>query len=178
MSFPTQPAFVAYTRGWTDDILVHPLIAFMHDYEQAFDAKEFDKIGAFFSADHVYTKSTGQEFNGPAGPKQLIEDYSLFTEHFHEPSYGVVHETAKGYRFIGTAKLYVNLPQSEEKKLVDVHGRKWEAVSQGSFIFEVAKDSAGPRGFKFVYTQVFADPTPFLAIALKRGLVPIESLTA
>ncbi len=65
-----------------------------------------------------------------------------------------------------------------EKKYVDLQGRGWECVTSGSFLFDVVKDEDGPEGLKFVNFQVFADPTPILGEAVKRGVVPVEALLA
>jgi len=41
----------------------------------------------------------------------------------------------------------------------------------------VVRDSSSPHGFKFTYWQTFADPTPILAEAIKRGVIPVEAIT-
>jgi len=94
-----------------------------------------------------------------------------------EPVYGVIHETEDGYRLFGYAKMYINLPVPGEKKFEDLQGRKWECQGHGAFIFNVVKDDS-PLGMKFTHYQIFADPTPILSEAIKRGIIPVEALTS
>jgi len=127
----------------------------------------------------TYVKSNGQSFSGEAAVTALHGDYALFTGVFHEPVFGSISGTADGgYRLIGWAKMYVNLPGGGEKKHTDLQGRKWECLSFGSFIFDIVKDPEGPQGFRIKGAQTFADPTPILGEAIKRGLIPVEALTS
>jgi len=73
--------------------------------------------------------------------------------------------------------MFVNLPVPGDKIHTDLSGRGWEVQGQGAFIFDVVKDSSGPLGLKFKNWQTFADPTPILGEAIKRGIVPIEAIT-
>jgi len=73
--------------------------------------------------------------------------------------------------------MYVDLPVPGEKVYTDLSGRKWECQSQGAFIFDVIKDASGPLGLKFKNWQTFADPTPILGEAIKRGIIPVEAIT-
>jgi len=177
MSYPTVPAFTVAAKGWDDNMLVHPMSKFLHAEEKLWDAKEYDKCEAFFAPEFVYTKSTGQAFSGNQGFKQVVADYALFAEHFHEPEGGVITETDNGYCLMGHVKLFVNLPVPGDKKFEDLQGRKWECVSQAAFKVYVKKDADGPEGLRFVSMQTFADPTPILAEAIKRGVIPVEALT-
>ena len=177
MSAPTQPAFILFTKGWSPELLQHPSSPFMHEHEKLLDSKRFEEMRAYYADDFVYTKSSGESFTGISGVDQMIADYSLFAEHFHEPIYAVISETEKGYRLIGHAKLYINLPGAVDKPLTDLSGKKWELAGEGAFIFELVRDPSGPLGFKYTRTQIFVDPTPILKVALKRGLIPVEALS-
>lgn len=93
--------------------------------------------------------------------------------------YGSVSDTSDGgYRLIGWAKMFVNLPGGGEKKHVDLQGRGWECLALGSFIFDLVRDPEGPQGFRMKSAQIFADPTPILGEAIKRGIIPVEALTS
>jgi hypothetical protein len=176
MEFPTQPAFVASAKsGWGPELTIHPMMKFVHEHEKLFDAKKFDECEEYHDSTFVYTKSTGQSFTGYTGYRQWVEDYGLFQQHFHEPVCGAVTETEAGYRLFGQAKIFVNLPVPAEKKFEDMQGRKWDCVAQGAIIFDVKKDPSGPFGFKFTSAQVFADPTPILTEAIKRGVIPVDA---
>jgi hypothetical protein len=127
----------------------------------------------------TYTKSNGQTLSGDAAVTAMHGDYALFAEYFHEPVYGSISDIADGgYRLIGWARLFVNLPGDGERNHSDLEGREWECVSFASFIFDVVKDEDGPQGFRMKSMQIFADPTTILGVAIKRGLIPVEALTS
>jgi len=132
----------------------------------------------------TYVKSNGESFAGEAAVAAMQADYALFTDFFHEPTYGTVASNPDGssYRLIGYAKMFVNLPAGAggggEKKYTDLQGRGWECQAQGAFIFDVVKDPAGPQGLRIKFFQMFADPTPILGEAIKRGIIPVEALTS
>jgi hypothetical protein len=187
MSFPTVEAFTVVCNGWDANLLQHPMMVFMHEHSKLFDRKDYSQDANFFQPDAVYIKSDGQAFHGfEAATKQMHADYDLFAQSFHEPKYGVItaipgREAEAGYRLFGQATIYGNLvgpPVGEEqKKFTDLQGRKWEVSGEGAFIFEVVPDADAPHGFKFTHFQIFADPTPIIATAIKRGVIPIEALT-
>jgi len=179
MSFPTTPAFTTYAKGWDDGMLAHPMSRFIHAESQLFDAKQYDKCEEFFAPEYVYTKSTGQVISGPdhAAFKQVIADYAMFAEYYHEPEFGVITETDNGYCLFGQAKMFVNLPVPGEKKFEDLQGRKWECSAPGAFRVYVKRDANGPQGLRFVSMQTFADPTPILGEAIKRGIITADALT-
>ena len=132
----------------------------------------------FYASDMTYIKSDGQTFSGEAAATALHGDYAMFSEFLHEPLYGTISETSDGgYRLFGSAKTYVNLPGGGEKKHVDFQGRGWECMALASFLVDVVKDAEGPQGYRLKSMQVFADPTPILGEAIKRGLIPVEALT-
>lgn len=156
---------------------------FLHEHEVLFDAKDFAACQPFYATDLVYTKSNGEKFEGiDAAVAGMTAEYALFSEYFHEPIYGTIvdHEDGKGHRLLGTAKVFVNLagPFPGEAKNEDLSGRKWECVTQGSFIFDVVKDEEGPGGYRLKLFHVMADPTPILKEAVRRGIVPAEALFA
>jgi hypothetical protein len=126
----------------------------------------------------TYTKSNGQTLSGEAAVAALHSDYSLFAGYFHEPVFGSISDTEDGYRLIGWAKMFVDLPGGGEKKHTDLQGREWECLAFGSFIFDVVKDASGPQGFRVKALQMFADPTTILVEAIKRRIIPIEALTS
>lgn len=158
-------------------MLVHPMMRFLREHEKDFDAKDFDNGKQYYASNFVYVKTNGQSFSGDVAVKQLVEDYALFKEHFHEPIYVVITETEDGYCLLGHAKLYVNLPVPGEKKYEDLQGRKWECLALGAYKFNVVKDDTGVQGLRFTSFQTFADPTPILSEAIKRKVIPVEALT-
>jgi len=181
MSFPTQPAFTVFTKGWAPNLLVHPATKFLHEHEKVWDAKDYEASAAYYNLDvFTYVKSTGQVF-ATGGLEQLQQDYGLFAAYYHEPIFGIVveHADGNGWRVFGQAALFVDLPgPGGEKKHTDLSGREWELRSEGAFIFDIEKADGAPHGLRFTYQQTFADPTPFLGEAIKRGVIPIETLTA
>ncbi|KAM7186264.1 hypothetical protein V8F20_011469 [Naviculisporaceae sp. PSN 640] len=114
----------------------------------------------------------------------MTAEHALFREYAHEPVYGIVvdHEDGNGHRLIGTAKLFVNLegPFAGEAKYTDLNGRKWECVTQGSFIFDVVNDEEGPGGYgyRLKLFHIMADPTPILKEAIRRGVLPVDAILA
>lgn len=178
MSFPTKPTFVVAPTGWSEDMLVHPMMRFLHKHELVFDAKDWEADKKYYASDFVYVKPTGQTFKGAEAVDALQGDYALFSEHYHEPLYGQVAPTDDGFTLFGYAKMYVNLPVPGEKSATDLKGRKWDAVAHGAFRFNVRKSGDGPDDFLFTFSQVYADPTPILAVAIKRGVIPVEALLA
>jgi len=176
MSFPTQPAFVVTAKGWDENMLRHPIMQFLHSHEQVFDGKKRDECRPYYCDDLVYQKSSGQVFHGEDAIRQSHDDYAMFAAHFHEPAFGIATETENGYQLAGFAKMYVNLPGDGERKYEDLQGRKWECVAEGGFLFEVVKDATGVLGMKCKSWKVFADPTPILSVALKKGIIPVEAL--
>jgi hypothetical protein len=176
MSYPTQPAFVAFPKGWDEEILQHPMLQFLHEHEKDFDAKKPHDAKPYYSADMHYQKSNGQSFHGAAAVAQAYADYEMFVAHYHEPFYGVVTETEGGYRLAGFAKMYVNLPGEGDRNYEDLQGRKWECVAEGAFLFEAIKDETGVQGFRVKSWKIYADPTPILGVALKKGIMPVEAL--
>ena len=148
-------------------------------HEKVFGAKDLQGCMPFYASDMTYIKSDGQTFSGEAAATALHGDYAMFSEFLHEPIYGTISETSDGgYRLFGSAKTYVNLPGGGgEKKHVDFQGRGWECLAHVSFLIDVVKDAEGPQGYRLKSMQVFADPTPILGEAIKRGLIPVEALT-
>jgi hypothetical protein len=109
--------------------------------------------------------------------KTWVGEYAIFSAHYHEPSYGVITETEAGYRLFATATIYTDLVVPGEKKCEDLLGRKWENKGYSAVIFNIAKDLKGVHGYKMSSFQFFGDPTPILAEAIKRGIVPVEAIT-
>lgn len=186
MSFPTVEAFAIEAKGWDSALLQHPMMVFLHEHEKLFDAKDYSRDADFYAPDFVYIKKSGEIVSGyEAARKQLQEDYALFTRSFHEPKYGVITaapgKPAGSYRLFGHAAIFANLAgppiSDDDKKFVDLQGRKWEVTGQGAFIFDVVPAPDSPFGFRFSHFQIFADPTAIIGTALKRGLIPIEALT-
>jgi hypothetical protein len=205
MSFPTQPAFVMYAKGWDENLLAHPMMKFLHAHEVVFDAKKWDECLPFYAPNCEYTKPNGLCLKGDAAIEGMKEDYALFVDcyreqppapspippssffvfhcpgltqnHTDEPVYGIIVDIPGGHRLYGYARLYVNLPVPGEKKFKDLEGREWECQAHGSFLFDVVKDATGPLGYKFTAWQTFADSSPILVEAIKRGIVPVEAIT-
>jgi hypothetical protein len=182
MSFSTETATVVYPKGWDSTMEQHPMGVFMHQHCLRFDAKKYDGLEVFFNFDKFrYVKSNGESFTGKQAFDQGIADYGMFADYAHEPTFGVFTPNADGgYRLFGYAKLYVDLPGSEgvNNTHEDLKGRKWEIVAHGAFIFDVEKADDSPFGFRLTYQQTFADPTPILGEAIKRGLIKPENLVA
>lgn len=178
MSFPTTPAFAFLCKGWDETLLQHPMMKFMHAHEIDFDIKRSrandDK---YYHDDFVFIKSTGESFAGKAGVEQMHADYAMFAKYFHEPNYGIVVDTPSGHTLFGQATIYVDLAApGGEKRFEDLQGNSWDCRGEGAFLFDVVRDPAGVVGYKFTKFQLFADPTPILGEAIKRGMVPVEAL--
>ncbi|KAK3375748.1 hypothetical protein B0T24DRAFT_718283 [Lasiosphaeria ovina] len=188
-SFPTQPAFVVHPTGWSENLLAHPMGRFLHAHEKLFDAADWDGARAFYTPDFEYVNGKGQAVSGAAAAGDALRgEYALFAAFFHEPVYGTAHAVElpageKGYRLFGCARMFVNLPAGNqevvEKAHVDCHGRAWECVANGAFLFDAVEDEEGPtpEGLRMKRFQIFADPTAILGEAVRRGVVPVEALT-
>ena len=84
MSFPTQPAFVVHAQGWDEALLQHPLMKFLWEHEQLFDAKKHDECAVFYQPDIVYKRANGMVLTGQDAIQGFIQEYSLFKEYFRE----------------------------------------------------------------------------------------------
>jgi len=86
MSFPTEPSFVIHAKGWDENLLQHPLMKFLWEHEQAFDAKKFDECVArgFYAADVGYIRPNGTFLKGKDALQGLIQDFSLFKDYFRK----------------------------------------------------------------------------------------------
>lgn len=69
--------------------------------------------------------------------------------------------------------MFADLPgESGEKKFTDAQGKQWETKMHVVYVGDIAKDPNGPGGYRMKYMQSYNDPTPLLAEAIKRGVVP------
>lgn len=90
--------------------------------------------------------------------------------------YASVSNTAEGgYCLVGWAKMFVNVPGDGERKHTDLQGRKWEHVNFAGSTCDLTRDEESPLGFRMKKMQTFGNPTPILSVAVKRGLVPVET---
>src|SRR5438045_6363355 len=104
MSYQTQPAYILSPKGW--DMTEHPVMAWMHEHEKAFDQGDMLKKGyaPWFTDDFVLTKATGEVFSGGTTAFEAIKEmYAPFAAHYHEPKFGIIWETSDGYELFGVA---------------------------------------------------------------------------
>jgi hypothetical protein len=84
MSFSTEPAFVVFAKGWDINLLAHPMMKFLHEHEQLFDAKKFEECRPYYADNIVYIKGNGTVVSGPGTVDTMEGDYALFKEHFRK----------------------------------------------------------------------------------------------
>jgi hypothetical protein len=181
MSFLSKPVYLNEdARGWQNT--EHPVIAFMHDYEQAFDFGDMKKTGParWVTDDYVFVHSSGKEFHGiqSAWEEGVLASYGPFAAHYHEPQRYVIWETDGGYKLIGVAKLYTNLPVPGENKCKDLEGREWDCVGNGAFEFEYVKDKSAPMGMKLRVQAIYADPLGMMSEMVARKMATPDDLFA
>lgn len=179
MSYPTTPAFIAYTNGAEKRLLEHPVLDFLFHHQESFDHGNMknEPYTVFHTDDFVLTKPDGTAL--PAGEpswKGWLEQYAPFTEHLHEARYVNVYEREGGWEMMGVAHIYGNLPVPGEKTKTDLTGRKWDVVVPGAIRFYCVKDASGPKGFKIKSIDLFGDGTPVVVEMIKRGMVKPEDL--
>jgi hypothetical protein len=174
MGFPTSPAYIQHVEGWPEHTREHPLIDWMFDYEKALDFGDM-KSGSYapwHTDDFVFVRSGIPQPAGEPSWKKLVTAYSIFTAHYHEPSYYVIHETTTGWELIGEAKLYVNLPvSSTAEKVKDAEGREWDLVAPSAFHFLFVKDSSGLKGIKMQKQVIHSSDIGLAKELVKRGMV-------
>jgi len=180
MSFLSKPVYLNEdARGWQNTD--HPVISFMHAYEQAFDFGDMKTTGpaGWLTDDAVFVHASGKEFCGiQAAWEGTMATYGPFAAHYHEPQRYVIWETDTGYKLIGVAKLYVNLPVPGEKKCKDLEGREWDCVGNGTFEFELVKDASGQKGLKLKYQAIYTDPLGMMSEMVARKMATPDELFA
>jgi len=88
-----------------------------------------------------------------------------------------------GYFVWAETTMYANLPgdlpgEAGEKKYADSDGKGWEAEMEAAYVVDLVGDEEGPLGLKARLVQDFADPTPLLGVAVRKGVVPVETVLA
>jgi hypothetical protein len=184
MGLPTTPVYLVQNAGgWPDEHNKHPVVEWIHDYEQAFDFGNMKKEGhAPWNTDD-FTFSYGGAPSAPAGPAAFaaaVEKYAPFRAHYHEPHYYLIWENDTGYELTGVAYLYGNLqnPHNDSEKVKDLEGREWDFKGLGSFYFVFVKDSNGPKGLKLKSEVLITDSFPLAKEMVKRGMVTMEQVLA
>lgn len=181
MSFATTPAYIYSIKGWEKQYREIPVIDWMFDYEAAFDWGDM-KSGPhtpWHADDFSYTKPTGVcVTGGEAAWAALLEGYSPFSSHYHEPFFFIIWDTPTGYGLFGCAKVFGKLHAPGELTKTDLEGRKWDVEIPGAFLFEYVKDPSGPKGLKLKSQKLFADGVPVICDMIKRGMVTIDQVMA
>ena len=157
----------------------------LDEHTALFHEKNFEACKLYYAPDFVFVKSTGELITGDDGVNAFHAQYALFDLFFHGPVYSTIVATDDGYRLMGFARLYINLPASslneygrEERKHEDMHGRKWDCVGQAAFFFDTVTDPSSPHGQYFKRMQSLMDPVHVLAMAVERGIVLREAVFA
>jgi hypothetical protein len=186
MSFPTSPAFIIQSaKGWEDEYRVHPIMAWMHDYEKAFDfgdMKASDSHLPWHTEDFTFQKPDGTTTTDAASSwAALKETYAPFSAHYHEPVWVVIFEHPEiegGYVLMGRGTIFGKfvVPREGSAKVRDMQGREWEFGGAGAFYFEYVKDEAGPKGMKLKTQKIYADGVGLVGEMLKRGMVKPEQI--
>jgi hypothetical protein len=179
-SFPTVPAFVHH-GGWNDTTRKHPATKMMEIITEEFDRT--NKLNPkWYAADTSYHKADGAEHFGLTEVMAATEqDYGLFTSHYHEPHSIMCIETDDGYKMLGQAKLFGNLPGDPakgEKRVEDRLGREWDVCIQGGwFNYYVRDESADSQlGMVIKKSEAMADGSIPMKAMLKRGLISVKDL--
>jgi hypothetical protein len=130
-----------------------------------------------------YAKDT--YFAGPDGSRSNGVDevlastrkaYEPFVAHYHEPQSIMCVETENGYKMLGQAKLYGNLPgvpAEGEEKVHDKLGRAWDVVMPGGWFNWYEKDDTAKNGMGLVIkgSEAMTDGRVPLKAMFKRGLI-------
>ena len=178
MAFPTQPAFIASTSGNWEPVRVHPAMAFLEKYTEAFDNHKVteENFSDWHTDDLSFQKANGEVITGGVTAlKAILEVYQPFSAYLHEPKFCVLWEVENGYDMVGYATLFADLvAPGGEKTAEDVSGRKWDVGLPGMFQFSFVKVPGAPNdGFKFGgRTAMFSDSGPVMMEMMKRGMVP------
>lgn len=177
MSFKTQPAFF-FDGDFGPESRSHPAIKWMEDYTvNTIDAQKWSlPYSDYHTDDFSVLKPDSEEVTGGESAWQAIAKlYGNFTAFKHEPVYCACKETSYGWKMIGHATVYVNLPGSPsagEQKVKDLSGREWDGKVPGGFTFEYKKDpSAKVGGIKLQRSEIYSDSGPALLTLLKRGVI-------
>ncbi|KAF3929072.1 hypothetical protein ABW20_dc0105142 [Dactylellina cionopaga] len=179
MSFPTIPAYQTYARGMDERFREHPVLDFLIDHQVAFDTgtMKTEPYTVFNTEDFTITKPDGTTVApGEASWKAWLEPYAPFVKHYHEARYGCVYERDGGWEMVGFANIYANLPVPGEKTKTDSAGVQWDVMIAGAFLFNLVKDSTGPKGLKIKSLTIFGDSLPAVGEMIKRGMVKPEDL--
>ncbi|KAK6541498.1 hypothetical protein TWF694_007306 [Orbilia ellipsospora] len=180
MSFPTQPCFSVECDGWTEELLQHPAMKFMFEFENSFTSGKMytdaEPFGTWHTTDFTYTGETGATSTGLDAFEKSRQLYiTLLSKFCHRPHFGIIKETDDGYECLGLADLYGNYKvDTGVKKVTDSDGQQWDFKAPASHRLKFRKDSKSPTGLKLSGMTVYANALPIFAGAVHRKMLPQE----
>lgn len=181
-AYPTVPAYITVCHGWEERFKEHPVWAWMFEFSEAFDRGNLKSTpfakNPYHTADFTYNFNGAVTTGGEAAWNASLQVYGPFTEHFHEPAFVVIFETAVGYELIGIANLFANLPVPGEQTKVDLSGKKWDIGAPGCFHFKFINDATGSRGLKMSEQNLYGDGLTLVAPMVQRGMITAEQAFA
>ncbi|KAK0653025.1 hypothetical protein B0T16DRAFT_455337 [Cercophora newfieldiana] len=180
---PHENVFIVNRRGWHPESLSHPAIRWIYEYHVSFEVRDNVACAPYYSTNMTYVRGNGQSLSGASALAALQSDFALPHDFHSDLERAVVIEqpsdngSSGGYLVWAQTRMYANLPgEGGEKKHVDTDGKAWEAKTEGVYIVDLVRDKEGPHGLKVLSVQGFADPTPLLGVAVRRGVLPVEVL--
>lgn len=168
--------------GWPKELLEHPVMDWMRDFEQAFDFGDIktNTLPNSVTDDFVFVGSDGKPGAPGAQSWAMIRElYAPFSAHYHEPRLHIIWETETGYMLMGSAWLFANFPVPREGAgtVRDLEGREWDWKGLGGFTFEYVKDPSGPKGMKMKMQTLTADSLGMVVEVTKRGMATFEEVS-
>jgi len=173
-------AFVHY-GDWNETTRNHPATKMMEIITNRFD--EFNKINPqWFAEKASFQNADGSEHHGLEKVLTAVEKaYQPLTSHFHEPQSIMCIKTDDGYKMLGQAKLFGNLPGTPapgESKVRDKQDREWDIVIPAAWFNWYVEDEKADKelGMVIKRSESTADGSIPLRVMLKRKLISVEEL--
>jgi hypothetical protein len=152
MSFPTKACFVHSGKGWDTELLKHPSMEYLNDFNVAFcetQAAHSDPYTKWTTQDWEFQAQNGQRLAGEDAWKRLIHTTRFFDSFSIDPLFVCMQKTAEGYEGMMYVNLYTNFVQAGEKKYTHSKGSKWELLVSISLQISAAifaDHDADPKG--------------------------------
>lgn len=177
---PPHPPFSLTCPQTSPLFTTQPLLLALRPHLDALNAKDYAALPAFHAPAFTFISTTGKAAVGSAAAVAAMRaDLAIFDDFYYEVVACTGAPTGETtFRFVAVGRLFGDLiPGGEEGTgeggAVDGEGRAWDCVGEGAWVFDCVE---GEGGWKFERMQVFMDSTPILGEAVRRGVVPVESL--
>lgn len=177
---PPHPPFSLTCPQTSPLFTTQPLLLALRPHLDALNAKNYAALPAFHTPSFTFISATGKASVGSAAAVAAMRsDLTIFDDFYYEVAACTGAPTGETtFRFVAVGRLFVDLIGGEEGRgtgeAMDEEGTSWDCVGEGAWVFDCVEGSEG--GWKFERMQVFMDSTPILGEAVRRGVVPLESL--